>query len=117
MCEKKYKRYLVMGLKNGELHHIIARRGNTPDDIVNRALEIVSGIPIRELEAHMRENPHFIPWRGDLDLRKRAFDRLYLVEVGDEGTYGNSTNLKLQEIVPPPPKTDWSLVRTKGLYG
>lgn len=44
MCEEKqYKRYLVMGLRNGELHHIIARRGNDPNDIVNRVMEIVRG--------------------------------------------------------------------------
>ncbi|KKL11153.1 hypothetical protein LCGC14_2548700, partial [marine sediment metagenome] len=42
---EKYKRYLVMGLKNGELHHIIARRGHTPDAIVNRALELTKPSP------------------------------------------------------------------------
>ena len=91
MCEKQYKRYLVMGLKNGELHHIIARRGHTPDDIINRALGFFEG------------SPH-------------AFERLYVLEVGDEGTFGSSTNLKLQEIVEPPPRAAWALVRAKGLY-
>ena len=89
---EKYKRYLVMGLKNGELHHIIARRGHTPDDIINRALGFFEG------------SPH-------------AFERLYIVEVGDEGTFGSSTNLKLQEIVPPPPTVPWLLKHVKGLYG
>ena len=46
MCEKEYKRYLVMGLKNGELHHIIARRGETPDGIVNRALELTKAVSV-----------------------------------------------------------------------
>ena len=100
MCEKEYKRYLVMGLRNGHLHHIIARRGNTPDDIVNKALEIVRG-------------PAFLT---EADRRKLEFDRLYVMEVGDEGTYGSHTNLKLQEIVEPPPRAAWSLVQVKGLY-
>ncbi|KKM15073.1 hypothetical protein LCGC14_1699750 [marine sediment metagenome] len=99
MCDKKYKRYVVMGLRGGHLHHIIARRGNTPDDIINRALEIVKGPP----------------FLTEADMSKIRFDRLYIMEVGDEGTYGSSTNLKLREIVAPAPK--WSLVPVKGLYG
>ena len=100
MCEKQYKRYLVMGLKNGELHHIIARRGETPEDIVDRAIAISAGPP----------------FLTKADQCAREFDRMYLLEVGDEGTFGSSTNLKLQEIVPPPVSTAWTLVRTKGLY-
>ena len=100
MCEKEYKRYLVMGLRNGHLHYIIARRGETPDDIIRRTLDLVKGPPFLTHE----------------DWRKRQFDRLYIMEVGDEGTYGNSTNLKLQEIVGPPPRAAWALVQAKGIY-
>ena len=97
---KKYKRYLVMGLRDGHLHHIIARRGHTPDDVIRRTLEAVRGSV----------------FLTDADNAKQTFDRLYIVEVGDEGTSGDSTNLKLQEIVPPPAQAAWVLRRAKGLY-
>ncbi|KKL97682.1 hypothetical protein LCGC14_1832000 [marine sediment metagenome] len=116
MCEKEYKRYIVMGLRNGHLHHIIARRGHTPDDIVNRALEITGGSPstasVEEIYSQAPQNP-----RQRYTRVTRKFDRLYVMEVGDEGTYGNSTNLKLQEIVEPPPRRAWTLVQAKGIYG
>ena len=70
----KYKRYIIMGLHDGRLVRIIARRAHEPDDIIRRVLD-----------------------------RVHPYDRLYILEVGDEGVYGQCTNLKLQEIVSPPP--------------
>lgn len=100
MCEKKYKRYVTMGLRNGQLHHIIARRGETPDDIIRKTLDLVA------------PNPFLI----NADRREKWFDRLYIMEVGDEGTYGNSTNLKLLEITEPISVPKWSLVPVKGIF-
>ena len=101
MCEKQYKRYIVMGLRDGEIHHIIARRGHTPDALVEQVLNTIRG-------------PSFLT---ETDRHKSKFDRLYILEVGDEGTYGGSTNLKLQEIKEPAPVPKWTLVLVKGLYG
>jgi hypothetical protein len=36
--EEKYTRYVTMGLRNGKLVRIIARRGFTPDDIIRQTL-------------------------------------------------------------------------------
>ena len=90
----EYTRYLTLGLRGGELYHILARRGRSPDDIVKRTLDINS--------------------RNRQDACPR-FDKLYVLTVGEEGSFGGSTNLKIQEIVPPP-RVDWSLVMLRGLY-
>lgn len=86
----QYKRYVTMGLSNGELCRIIARRGEAPDDIVRQTLELI-------------ESPY-----------SRKFDALYVMEIGDAGQYGGSTNLKLLKIGPPPSIPVWSLVPVPG---
>lgn len=96
---ENWTRYITMGIRDGELHHIIARRGHTPDDIVNRTLEIALGPP----------------FLTEADRRRIGFDKLYVLTVGPEGNFGGSTNLKLQEIVKPPPR-DWTLVHVRGLH-
>lgn len=100
MCEPKYKRYITMGLRDGELHRILSRRGYTPDGIINRTLELT-------------KPRHFLT---DVANRRRQFDKLYLMEVGGEGTYGNTTNLKLLEIKPPPPPQTWGLWPVKSAF-
>ncbi len=100
MCEKKYKRYVTMGLRDGKLHHIIARRGETPDDIISKTLDLVEGPPFLTYEAR----------------KARKFDRLYLMEVGDEGTFGSRMNLHLLEITKPLPVPKWRLMLVKGIY-
>lgn len=87
----QYKRYVTMGLRNGELYRIIARRGVSPNDIVNKTLEL-------------QEMPY-----------ARQSDALYLMEIGDAGDYGGSMNLKLLKIKPPPSR-GWRLVPIPGLY-
>lgn len=100
MCEKQYKRYVTMGLRDGKLHHIIARRGITPDDIIEKTLTLIQGPP----------------YLTRTDLEKRRFDRLYIMEVGDEGTFGNRMNLRLLEITKPLPVPKWRLMPVRGLY-
>lgn len=93
--DSAWTRYLTLGVDaDGNLHHILARRGHAPADIVRQTLDINT--------------------RG---RRKgcEKFVRLYVLEVGPEGTYGNSTHLKLQEIVKPPP-CDYRLMPVRGLY-
>ena len=85
-AEKQYKRYMTLGLRNGELVRIMARRGHNPDDIIRQTL--------------LNVTPH--PFLSDTG-RNRRFGKLYLMTVGDEGTYGQSTNLKLERIVRSPP--------------
>ena len=96
---EKYKRYVIMGLRDGKLVRIIARRGHTPDDIIRSALDRV----------------HPSRFVSPADLR-RHFDRLYLMTVGDEGVYGQCTNLKLQEIVSPAPEPRWALADVEAIF-
>lgn len=87
--DSPWTRYLTMGVDaDGQLHHILARRGQAPDGIVKTTLEI--------------------------NTRKK-FDKLYVLEVGPEGYYGGYCHLKLQEIVPPP-RRGWMLVPAKGAF-
>lgn len=94
-----WTRYITMGIRDGELHHILARRGHTPNDIVNRTLAIA--------------RPHTFLTRSD--RRAKEFDKLYVLTVGPSGNFGGSTNLKLQEIVEPP-SHNWTLRNVRGLY-
>ena len=86
---EKYKRYVTMGLRDGKLIRIIARRGHTPDDIIRQTLE---------------------------NRREETFARLYLMTVGDEGVYGQRTNLRLQEIVSPAPEPSYALVDVEAIF-
>ena len=99
MCEEKYKRYVTLGLRNGQLLRIIARRGHTPDDIINKTLELVAPLPFLTPAAN----------------RLRQFDKLYIMEVGDEGYFGGSMNLKLLEIKKPQP-VPWTLVPVTSIF-
>lgn len=93
--DSPWTRYLTLGVDaEGNLHHILARRGHEPDDIVRQTLDINTKNRRSGFE---------------------KFEKLYVLEVGPEGTYGNSTHLKLQEIVNPPPR-DYRLVTVRGLY-
>lgn len=93
----EYTRYLTLGVKDGEIHHILARRGHAPDDIVKRTLDI---------NERNYQGSKVAP----------RFDKLYILTVGEEGSFGTSTNLKLQEIVPPLPVPKWRLMPVRGLY-
>lgn len=97
---EKYTRYVTMGLRDGKLVRIIARRGYTPDDIIRQTLEAASPKPFL--------NP--------LANQQRRFDRLYLMTVGPDGNYGQSTHLKLQEIVSPPPTPAFALVDVEAIF-
>ncbi len=94
---EKYKRYVIMGLRDGKLVRIIARRGHTPDDIIRQALDKTGPCP-------------FLSDAGNL---RKEFARLYLMTVGDEGVYGQCTNLNLQEIVSPAPVPSFALVNVE----
>ena len=97
---EKLKRYVIMGLHNGKLVRIIARRGHDPDDIIRQALGKAEPWP-------------FLP---ESAKREKRFDRLYILEVGDEGVYGQCTNLKLQEIVSPAPVPSYGLVDVESIF-
>ena len=100
MCEKKYKRYVTLGLRNGQLLRIVARRGQTPDDIIDKTLDLV-------------EPPPFLT---PADRRARQFDKLYIMEIGDEGSFGGSVNLKLLEIRKPLPLVRWVLTPVSSIF-
>ncbi len=97
---EKYKRYVIMGLRDGRLVRIIARRGHTPDDIIRQAL--------------YNTGPRV--FLSDVDNMRRGFDRLYLMTVGDEGVYGQCTNLNIQEIVSPAPVPSFALVNVEVVF-
>ena len=92
---EKYKRYVIMGVCDGKLVRIIARRGHDPDDIIRQALG---------------KADRAAGWYTG------RFDRLYLMTVGDEGVYGQCTNLKLQEIVSPAPVPSYGLVDVEAIF-
>ncbi len=95
-----YKRYAILGLRDGKLVRILARRGHTPDDIIRQVLD--------------KTEPRV--FLSDVANLRRGFKRLYLMTVGDEGVYGQCTNLKLQEIVSPPPTSQYVLENVEAIF-
>ena len=102
MCDenRKYRRYVTLGLRKGQLLNIIARRGFTPDDIIDRTLKLVEPAP----------------FLASADRSARKFEKLYIMEIGDEGSFGGSMNLKLLEIKQPPPWVPWTLIPVKSIF-
>ena len=83
--KEKMKRYLTFYIEhNGNMRTILSRRGYTPDDIVRQTLEKTA------------------------DYRRKEHGR-YLLEIGDEGTYGQSMNCKLFKILLKPPVHPYTL--------